>query len=357
MRVWGLTQLYFSSKLWSSSSRLNPLLMYIHVTSQEDMDFFSPAISDISCVPAGCRAVSDACTYNVTWKIPQLNGCEMEPPVIYCAWSPPCRSVSADTYGGSPFHLLLAGCRGLLPSVRGGPGGPGCTVVVANSWVGRGAAELHGGGSAGARAGSFQWQHRGAGDRLIKTLADGLGYGTHVYAWLHDAHLRQLAAWEKDVDLGREWGPGWGACRGQQGEQGPEAAWWALESPGTLQGGHQPWVCLPSLLQKEDNLQLQTEPRALPKSSAYGVQPCWGKLPGQGSKNITCPCSRAASFHPRATQSHRSAAGCLVPPALCLYHVVRSGAWPLVSYVLCSQFALGNWGEALTFSDKSMVQE
>lgn len=155
--------------------------------------------------------VSDACTYDLTWKIPQLNGCEMEPPVIYCAWSLPCRSASSDTYGGSPFHLLLTGCRVLLPSGRGGPGGPGCTVVVANSWVGRGAAGLHGGSLAGARAGSFQWQHRGAGDQLIKTLADGFGYGTHVYAWPHDAHLRQLAAWEKDVNLGWEWGAGWGS--------------------------------------------------------------------------------------------------------------------------------------------------
>lgn len=204
--------------------------------------------------------VSDACTYDLTWKIPQLNGCEMEPPVIYCAWSLPCRSASSDTYGGSPFHLLLTGCRVLLPSGRGGPGGPGCTVVVANSWVGRGAVGLHGGSLAGARAGSFQWQHRGAGDQLIKTLADGFGYGTHVYAWPHDAHLRQLAAWEKDVNLGWEWGAGWGAHGGQQDEESSGAAWWALESPGILQGGHPLWVCLLSLLQKEDNLQLQTKP-------------------------------------------------------------------------------------------------
>lgn len=170
----------------------------------------------------------------------------MEPPVIYCAWSLPCRSASSDTYGGSPFHLLLTGCRVLLPSGRGGPGGPGCTVVVANSWVGRGAVGLHGGSLAGARAGSFQWQHRGAGDQLIKTLADGFGYGTHVYAWPHDAHLRQLAAWEKDVNLGWEWGAGWGAHGGQQDEESSGAAWWALESPGSCKvGTHCGSVCCP----------------------------------------------------------------------------------------------------------------
>jgi len=159
----------------------------------------------------GNRVVSDACTHKVTWKTPQLRGCEKEPPVIYCAWSLPCRSVSADTYGGSPFHLLLAGCRGLLP--RREPGGPRCTVVVANSWVGRGAG-LHGGGSAGAGAGAFQWQHRGAEDRLIKTLTDGLGYGTHVCARPHDAHPSQLVVREGDAGLVREQGAGlWGTAR------------------------------------------------------------------------------------------------------------------------------------------------
>lgn len=234
----GLTRLCFSSSSWLSSSTLNPLLMYIHVASQMDI-FFSPAIFDISCVPMGGRGVSDACTYDVTWKTPQPSGCEKEPPVIYCAWSLPCRSASADTYGRSPFHLLLADCRGLLPRGRGGPGGPCCTVVVANSWVGRGAAGLHGGGSAGARAGSFQWQHRGAGDRLIKMFADGLGYGTHVCAWSHDAHPSQLAARERDADLAREQSAGWAAHGGQQGEEGPGAACWALGLPGTLQSGHQ----------------------------------------------------------------------------------------------------------------------
>lgn len=136
--------------------------------------------------------VSDACTYDVTWKILQPNSCEKEPPVIYCAWSLPCRSSLAATYGGNPFHLLLDDCWGLLPRGYGGPGGPHCTVVVVNSWVGRGAAGLHGGASAGARVGSFQWQHRGAGDGLIKTLTDGLGYGTHVCAQPHDAHPSQL---------------------------------------------------------------------------------------------------------------------------------------------------------------------
>lgn len=82
-----------------------------------------------------------------------------------------------------------------------GPGGPCCTVVVENSWVGRGAPGLHEGGLAGAGAGSFQWQHRGAGDQLIKVLTDGLGYGTHVCAWPHDAHQSQLAVQERDTDL------------------------------------------------------------------------------------------------------------------------------------------------------------
>lgn len=38
----------------------------------------------------------DTRMHAVTW--------EMAPPVIYCAWSLPCRSASAGTYGGSPFH-------------------------------------------------------------------------------------------------------------------------------------------------------------------------------------------------------------------------------------------------------------
>lgn len=176
MRIWGLIRLYFSSDSWLSSSRLNPLLMYIH----QRRTSFSLAIFYISCVLMGGRGVSDACMYDVMWKTPLLSSCE-EPPVIYCAWSLPCRSASANTYGRSPFHLLLADCWRLLPCGRGGPRGPRCTVVVANSWVGRGAAGLHGGGLSGT--GSFQWQHRGAGDRLIKMLTDGLGYGTHVCAW------------------------------------------------------------------------------------------------------------------------------------------------------------------------------
>lgn len=109
--------------------------------------------------------------------------------------------------------------------------------MVANSWVGRGAAGLHGGGSAGARAGSFQWQRRGAGDGLIKMLADGLGYGTHVCAWPHDAYPSQLAARERDADLMRERDAGRAARGGQQGEEGRGTARWALGCPGTLQSG------------------------------------------------------------------------------------------------------------------------
>lgn len=172
-----------------SSSRLDSMLMCIHVASQKVFFFLQSFFM---------WGVSDACTYDVTWKTLQLNSCEKEPPVIYCAWSLPCRSASAATYGGNPFHLPLADCWGLLPCGRGGPGGPRCTVVVVNSWVGRGAAGLHGGGSAGARAGSFQWQCRGAGDGLIKTLADGLGYGTHVCAQPHDARPSQLMARERE---------------------------------------------------------------------------------------------------------------------------------------------------------------
>ena len=261
---------------------------------------------------------------------------------MYCAWSLPCRSTSADTYGGSPFHLLLADCRGLLPRGRGGPGGPRCTVVVANSWVGRGAAGLHGGGSAGARAGSFQWQHRGAGDRLIKTLADGLGYGTHVCAWPHDAHPSQLAARERDANLTWEWGAGWAARGGQQGEEGPGAAWWALGLPGTPQGGHQPGLCPPSLLQKWDDLRLQTEPRVLLKSGARWVQPCWGKAAWEGQQaHYLCalpPGLGHSTMCPRATGSCRSVAGCAVLRALCLHHVIGvvHGHW----FRMCSGLIL-----------------
>lgn len=277
--------------------------------------FFFPVIFDIKCVLTGSRGVSDACTYNVVWKTPQLSGCEKEPPVIYCAWSLPCRSASADTYGGNPFHLLLADCRGLLPRGRGEPGGPRCTVVVVNSWVGRGAAGLHGGGSAGAGAGSFQWQHRGAGDRLIKMLADGLGYGTHVCAWPHDAHPSQLAAQERDANLARERGAGRAACGGQQGEEGPGASWWALGLPRTLQGGHQLGVCLPSLLQKGDNLRLQTEPRVLLKSGTHRVQPCWLKAAWEKEQaHYLCTPSPALAYStvPPCTQGPRGAIGMLL---------------------------------------------
>lgn len=105
--------------------------------------------------------------------------------------------------------------------------------MVVNSWVGRGAAGLHGGASAGARVGSFQWQHRGAGDGLIKTLTDGLGYGTHVCAQPHDAHPSQLMGeghrprWDRDA----------GCTAMANGKVG--AASWALG----LAGGHQPRVC------------------------------------------------------------------------------------------------------------------
>lgn len=104
--------------------------------------------------------------------------------------------------------------------------------MVANSWVGRGAAGLHGGGSAGARAGSFQWQRRGAGDGLIKTLADGLGYGTHVCARPHDAHPSQLTARERDTGLAWERDAG---CTAHGNEK--VGAWWPLGLAGTLQGG------------------------------------------------------------------------------------------------------------------------
>lgn len=330
----------------------------VHPCGFTDGHFFSPAIFDISCVPTRGRGVSDACTYDVTWKTPQLSGCEKEPPVIYCAWSLPCRSASADTYGRSPFHLLLADCRGLLPRGRGGLGGPRCTVVVANSWVGRGAAGLHGGGSAGARAGSFQWQHRGAGDRLIKMFADGLGYGTHVCAWPHDAHPSQLTARERDADLAQERSAGWAAHGGQQGEEGPRAACWALGLPGTLQSGHQLGVCPLSPLQKWDDLRLQTKPWVLLKSSAHRVQPCSGNAAWEGQQaHCLCSLSLGLALLHRAPKGRRSTGGCAVLWALCWHDVVRSGAWPPFSYVLWSHFALGNWGEALAFGDTSTVQE
>lgn len=40
-----------------------------------------------------------------------------------------------------------------------------------------------------------------------------------------------------------------------------------------------------------------------------------------------------------------------------LHLLGSSDAWPLVSYVLWSRFALGSWGETLAFGDASIVQE
>lgn len=61
-------------------------------------------------------------------------------------------------------------------------GGPRLYSCGGRSLGGEGAVGLHGGGSDGARAGAFQWQQKGAGDRLIKVFADGLCYGTYVCA-------------------------------------------------------------------------------------------------------------------------------------------------------------------------------
>lgn len=90
--------------------------------------------------------------------------------------------------------------------------------------------------------------------------------------------------------------------------------------------------------------------------------PAGERMPGKGSKHITYLCALSAGLGhsavcPKATGRCRSSVGCAVPWAVCLHHMVKNGAQPVVSYVLWSHFALGNWGEALTFGDASTVQE
>lgn len=78
---------------------------------------------------------------------------------------------------------------------------------------------LGGEGSCRAAWGRLGWGQGGifsvaaqrAGDGLIKTLADGLGYGTHVCTRPHDAHPSQLMARERDTGLAWERDAGWTA--------------------------------------------------------------------------------------------------------------------------------------------------
>lgn len=111
-------------------------------------------------------------------------------------------------------------------------GGPRLYSCGGGSLGGEGAAGLLGGGSAGAGAGAFQWQHRGAGDRLIKVLTDGLCYGTYVCAWPHDSHLSQLAAREGDADLVQE----------QWGEEGPGAVFCRVAHRACRSYGELSWM-------------------------------------------------------------------------------------------------------------------
>lgn len=75
-----------------------------------------------------------------------------------------------------------------------------------------------------------------------------------------------------------------------------------------------------------------TVPRAPPESCPGRVRPCAGRrLPGQQVRDL-------------------GPVGVLCPD-----HRARGSAWLQVLHMFCCGFALGNWGEALTFSDTSTV--